>query len=210
MAVVRLSGIRFSYGTTPVLTGVDLEVAAGECVGLAGPNGAGKTTLLSIISTLTRPSAGAGEVLSAELGTDRVRYVRPSIGWSGHEPALYDELTLSENLAHFARLAGRDRSEADRVLDQVGLAAAASRRADRSSNGMRRRADLARLLMLEPRLVLFDEVHAGLDAGAGVIVDAIAERALTSGGAVVMVSHDADHLKRRTDRVLELTDGRLT
>ncbi len=209
MPIAHLRNLRLDLGRTPVLTGIDLTLDEGERLGVAGPNGVGKTTLLSVLATLASPSAGEGEVLGARLGTPRVITVRRRIGWSGHVPALYDELTLSENLAHVARLTGIDRARVPSVLEQVGLGAAAGRRAAAASNGMRRRVDLARLLLTGPDLVLLDEAQAGLDADAAVIVDEICRRAVSGGGAVVMVSHDPGLLTDRVDRVVRLAGGRL-
>lgn len=209
MSLFELHDLRVDLGRNPVLTGVDLAMGDGERLGVSGANGAGKTTLLSVIATLRTPTAGTGRVLGAELGTDQVRPVRPWIGWSGHRPALYDELTLAENLRHFTRLAGLASEAADEALYQVGLAGAAGRRAMECSNGMRRRADLARLLLLRPRLLLLDEAHAGLDAEALVIIRALLERTATGGGGVVMVSHDARALAGYVDRVVALEDGRV-
>lgn len=209
MPLARLDDVRLELGRRPVLTGLDLIVEAGERVGIAGPNGVGKTTLLSVLATLRPPTGGDGQVLGARLGSEAAYAVRPRIGWSGHEPALYDELTLADNLAHFARLAGKDGSRAEALLADVGLAGVARRRARFCSNGMRRRADLARLLMTDPELVLLDEAHAGLDADAVVIVDVICRRAIAGEGAVVMVSHDAAGLAHQVDRVVTMVNGRL-
>jgi ABC-type multidrug transport system ATPase subunit len=151
--IVALRGVSVRYGPTIVLDGVDLHVDPGQVVGVAGPNGVGKTTLLGVLSTLIPVTAGGGTVLGAELGTPAARAVRPRIGWSGHEPALYDHLTLRENLHLAADLAGIHRPAADEALARVGLAAAGHRRADHASNGMRRRTDLALLLMRTPDLV---------------------------------------------------------
>lgn len=209
MPLVDLHQVRLDLGLTPVLTGVDLTVEKGERVGIAGPNGAGKTTLLSVLATLRTPTAGRAEVLGAVVGTREALAIRRRVGWSGHDPALYDDLTLTENLRHFARLAGLHEGDADRALDQVGLAGAAGRRARACSNGMRRRADLARLLMTRPALLLLDEAQAGLDADASSIVDALSDRAVQADGAVVTVSHDHQALVRKVDRVLTLRDGSL-
>ena len=209
MTIVRLEDVHLRFGSTPVLTGVDLDVAAGERVGIAGPNGAGKSTLLSVIATLRTPTTGTATVFDAEVGSPRAHEVRRLIGWSGHEPALCAELTLRENPHHFARLAGLDVSDADRALRQVGLDAAADRRAQACSNGMRRRADLARLLMTRPRLLLLDEAHAGLDADAAAIVEVLCRRTVAAGGAVVMVSHDREAMTSHVDRVLTLREGRV-
>ncbi|HLU53426.1 MAG TPA: ABC transporter ATP-binding protein [Acidimicrobiia bacterium] len=207
MTIVSLRNVQLRFGPVPVLTGVDLDVGPGERVGIAGPNGAGKSTLLSVIATLRPPSSGEARVFDAEVGTPQAYEVRRLIGWSGHDPALFDELSLRENLYHFARLAGLDIAEADKALHQVGLEAAADRRARVCSNGMRRRADLARLLMTRPRLLLLDEAHAGLDADATAIVEALSRRTVADGGAVVMVSHDRQTMGEHVDRVLTLREG---
>lgn len=207
MHVVELSEVEVRLGVTPILVGVSLTVGPGEVLGVAGPNGAGKTTLLSVVSTLTPPSAGSGTILGARLGTPEVLAVRRRIGWSGHEPGLYPELTLGENIRLTARLAGRSPAEADTALAAVGLAAASHRRADHSSNGMQRRVDLARLLLLGPDLVLLDEAHAGLDTAATEIIDEILSRTRSRGGGALLVSHDADRLACQVDRVVRIEAG---
>lgn len=207
MSIARLQGVSLTIGVTPILRDVDLELAEGERLGIAGPNGVGKTTLLMVLATLQSPTAGTGSVLGAVLGTPEVTAVRREIGLSGHTPALYDDLTLAENLIHVARLAAVDSKEVHRTLAEVGLEAAADRRAVDCSEGMRRRADLARLLLTRPRLVLLDEAHAGLDADARVIVDEVGRRVLARGGALVTVSHDPAALGRQADRVVELAAG---
>ncbi len=205
--IVQLRDIGVRFGTVPVLVAVDLTIAPGEVVGVAGPNGSGKTTLLGVVATLIRPSSGTGRVLGAALGTDDVRRVRRRIGLSGHEPAVYPDLTLAENLRFVARVAGVTVEAADRALADVGLAAAADRPAGRSSHGMQRRIDLARMLMLEPDLVLLDEAHAGLDQDAEVIIDVILERTRRRRGGALLVSHDAERLTRQVDRVLRIEAG---
>lgn len=203
-SLVSLADVTVRFGPTVVLSGIDLDVPPGGVVGVAGRNGAGKTTLLGVIATLVPVAAGTGAVLGAALGTDATRHIRTAIGWSGHEPALYDHLTLRENLYLVADLAGLDRTLADEALDRVGLAAAGHRRAVEASNGMRRRTDLAGLLMRRPRLLLLDEAHAGLDADADAIIGALIRLTRDAGGGVVMVSHDADRLRDECDRVVVL------
>lgn len=202
-----LEGIHVRAGALPILAGIDLRLDPGEAVGVAGPNGAGKTTLLSVVSTLRAPDGGAGTVLGAPLGTARVRPVRPRIGLSGHEPALVPELTLRENLHLVAEVAGLPGTAVDDALTAVGLAGAAGRRADRSSNGMRRRLDLARLLMTRPTLLLLDEAHAGLDREADAIVDALLVAVRERDGGALLVSHDAERLRRDVDRVVSIEAG---
>jgi heme exporter protein A len=176
-------------------------------IGIAGPNGAGKSTLVTLVATLLAPTTGTGHVMGARLGTRQVVAIRRRIGWSGHDAGLYPELTLAENIRLWAKVAGHSSADADAALDVVGLSGAADRRADRSSNGMQRRVDLARLLMMRPSLVLLDEAHSGLDEEAEAIVDEVIRRSRDDGGGALLVSHDAARLAARVDRVARLEHG---
>lgn len=208
--LVELARVGVTLASVPVLVDVSFRVDPGSVVGVAGPNGAGKSTLLSVLATFLAPTSGSGTVLGAELGTSRVFDVRSRIGWSGHDPGLYPELTLAENMELWSSVAGVDRGEAGSVLEQVGLAAAAGRRASACSNGMQRRVDLARLLLTNPELVLLDEANAGLDDAAEAIVDEILRRTRSRGGSAVLVSHDATRLAQRADRVDRIDLGTVT
>lgn len=192
-----------------MLSDCRLTLLPGESLGVAGPNGAGKSTLLAVAATFIAPTGGSGTVLGAPLASSLIPAVRSQIGWSGHLPALYPDLTLGENLALAAQLSGHPVSRGQAVLEQVGLGGAAGIRAERCSNGMRRRADLARLLIGSPRLVLLDEPDAGLDQDAAPIIDHLVRRTTRRGGAVLCVSHDAAKLSSWVDRVIRMRDGRL-
>lgn len=212
-ALAVLDAVDVDLGGVPVLRGLDLQVAPGEIVGLLGPNGSGKSTLLRVLATLLPPARGGGHVLGADLraagaGGRAVRAaVRTSVVIIGHEPALYPQLELGENLRLIARLTGRAEKDAARALEAVGLAAAARRRADLCSHGMLRRADLARALLTEPRLLLLDEAHAGLDRDSLQLVDLLAAQVRGRSGAAVVVSHARDRMRPLVDRVVELVDG---
>ena len=207
--LVDLVDLSVSLGGIPVLSGCRLTLHPGESLGVAGPNGAGKSTLLAVVATFIAPTGGSGTVLGAPLAGSRIPAVRSEIGWSGHLPALYPDLTLGENLALTAQLGGHPASRGRLVLEQVGLGGAAGIRAERCSNGMRRRADLARLLIGSPRLVLLDEPDAGLDQDAAPIIDHLIRRTTRRRGAVLCVSHDAAKLSGWVDRVVEMRDGRI-
>jgi heme exporter protein A len=189
-----------------VLEDVVLALAAGECVTVEGANGAGKTTLLRVVATLTSPTSGGGQVLGAGLGSKSVRAVRSEIGLAGHHPALNEALTLIENLTFVAQLSGLTSLEAESALATVGLGEVSERRASLCSQGMRKRADLARLLLRPARLLLLDEPLAGLDAAAQPLVEELVRRSVEVGGGAVIVSHDSSpftgvpHRRMRLDR----------
>ncbi|GAA2565778.1 ABC transporter ATP-binding protein [Pseudonocardia hydrocarbonoxydans] len=208
-AVAHLDDVAVTVRRTPVLRRVDLTLRAGETVGVLGANGSGKSTLLAVLATLVPPAAGHGTVLGRPLGTAAVATVRPHIALVGHTPALYPQLTLTENLHLLARLTGRANSTADGALRAVGLAGAGGRRAESCSQGMVRRAELARVLLTEPSLLLLDEVHAGLDRDAVGLVDDVVARVRRRGGACVLVSHDAERLVGLVDRTVRVEQGGL-
>lgn len=205
--IARLDDVAVSIRRTPVLRRLDLRLGAGEVLGVLGANGSGKTTLLQVLATLVAPSAGRARVLGHELGTRGVELVRPRIALVGHLPAVYGSLTLAENLRFVARLIGRDDRAADGALATVGLGGAAGRRAESCSQGMQRRAELARVLLTDPSLLLLDEVHAGLDADAVPLVDEVLARVRARGGAAVLVSHEPDRLRGVADRLVRIVDG---
>lgn len=194
--------------TALILRDVSLRLDPGDVVALLGANGSGKSTLLRILATLLPPTEGSGTVLGAAVGSRDVEAVRPEIGLIGHETGLRPTLTLRENLAIVAAFAGID--DAEDALGAVGLAAAGDRRADRCSNGMLRRADLARLIITRPRLALLDEAHVGLDPEAAPLVDRLVDGIASRGGAVVLVSHDPGRVTRLASRTLVLSDGSLS
>lgn len=206
--VAELRDVAVEVERVPVLRGFDLTVAAGECVGVMGANGSGKSTLLRVLATLLPPVRGEGWVLGTPLGTSACTWVRPRIALIGHTAALYPRLSLRENLRFVARLTGREECAADEALGLVGLTGAADRRAAVCSHGMRRRAELARVLVTEPRLLLLDEAHAGLDESSLGLIESVVGRVRAGGGACVLVSHDQPRLVTVADRVIEIADGR--
>ena len=207
--VARLDAVRVDRHRVTILRDLKLQVAAGEVIGVLGGNGSGKSTLLEVLATLIRPTSGTVELFGRRLDAAGRRAVRPRIGLVGHTPALYDRLTLAENLRLVARLIGEPAERADTALAEVGLERAAHRPAVACSQGMRRRADLARVLLSRPDLMLLDEVHAGLDRDAAPLVDA-AVRAVAGrdGAACVLVSHEPDRLAGLCDRLVRVRSGR--
>jgi ABC-type multidrug transport system ATPase subunit len=192
-----------------VLDRLDMTLQAGDCVGVAGPNGSGKTTLVRTLATLQNIAGGTASVLGVDLGGRNLTRVRRQIGLIGHQPSLIPELTLAENLHHRARLGGMAPDRVEYALEVVGLGDASDRRSEACSFGMRRRLEIAHVLLIKPRLLLLDEAASGLDESAGELVSAMLRSVLDRGGAAVMVSHDRAHLAAHCERVALLQSGRL-
>jgi len=207
--IAALSDVRVTLGGRIVLDHVDLTLDPGDCVGVAGPNGSGKTTLVRTLATLQTVSAGQASVLGSDPGDRGLTAVRRQIGLIGHQPSLIPELPLSENLHHMARLAGLGSERVDNALDVVGLGEASNRRAEACSFGMKRRLEIAHVLLIRPRLLLLDEAASGLDEAARELVAAMLRSVRDRGGAAVMVSHDRIHLSAHCDTLLALRSVRL-
>lgn len=207
--LVQLESVGVALGGKPVLTDITLSLATAETTAIVGPNGSGKTTLLRLLATLLRPGRGHGLVLGSELGETVDRSVRNSIGLITHTPALIEELTIRENLVHFCRISNRLETSADRALAVVGLENAADRSVSRSSFGMKRRAEIAWLLVAKPKLLLLDEARSGLDVEARTLVDSLTRLTIERNGGVVTVSHEADGLGSGFAAIHRLVNGRL-
>ena len=207
LPIADLESVSVRVGATHILRDVTLTINEGDAIGIFGGNGAGKTTLLRLIATLIKPASGTAMVFGVNVATDERYDIRTRIGYVGHTPGLYPEMTLSENLAFVAHAMGIDAAEADRSLATVGLAGAADRRAEVCSHGMQRRAEFARVLMTNPDLLLLDEPHSALDADAVDLVDALVARTLDTGGAAVLVSHDKERVLKVATEFHEITGG---
>jgi heme exporter protein A len=201
---IALRGLSRAYGDDLALRDVTLELGRGETLAVLGPNGAGKTTLLRILATLLRPSGGEAVVLGAVLPRGAWK-VRGRIGYLGHEPLLYRELTVAENLTFHGRLHGLDGNGAPRaaeLLERVGMGAAAPARVHELSAGMRQRVAVCRALLHEPELLLLDEPQAHLDPGAAELVEPLIGAG--AGHTRVLVTHDPGAGLAGADRVLAL------
>ena len=204
---IELRGLRREYGERTALAGVDLSLAAGESLVVLGPNGAGKTTLLRILATLLRPSGGEARVLRARLPREAWK-VRGRIGFLGHEPLLYRDLSGRENLRFHARLHGLRGEAAEVRIAELLVAMAMERRADQRvaelSAGMRQRLAICRCVLHEPALLLLDEPDSSLDAAGR---EAARHLIGGAGRTRVIVTHDAERALPEADRALLLGHG---
>jgi heme exporter protein A len=202
---VELEGVGRAYGERVALREVSFTLPAGATVAVFGANGAGKTTLLRILAGLLRPHAGRAAVLGAELPREAYR-ARGRIGLLGHEPMLYRDLTVRENLRFHARLHGVDGARAEELVAQVGLAARADDPIRTLSRGMTQRAAICRSVLHSPELLLLDEPLANIDPGGADAVAPLIGRG--AGPARVLISHDAEQGLAEADHVLGLRGGR--
>jgi heme exporter protein A len=199
-----------SYPGRRALIDVSTTFAPGRVSAVLGPNGAGKTTLLGILSTLVPPTTGQVRWGDELLG--RASDARSRIGYVGHDPGIYGDLSARENLVVFAELHGiaDPGARAQAMLARVGLQEAPAQASARTfSRGMLQRLALARALLHEPSLLLFDEPSAALDpAGAAWLqTELAAER--DAGRVVVLVTHDLDAAAAVAEHVVVLRRGRV-
>jgi heme exporter protein A len=205
---ISVAGLRRDYGDRPALEGVGFELGAGESLVVLGPNGAGKTTLLRVLATLLRPSGGEVAVLGCSL-PDEAWKLRGRIGYLGHEPLLYRDLSGRENLRFQARLHGIGRAEAEERIEELLCAVGMERRADERvaelSAGMRQRLSICRCVLHRPELLLLDEPDSNLDAEGRELARELIGPA--AAAARVVVTHDPDRHLPEADQVLRLGIG---
>ena len=205
---LRVAGLRREYGDRTALEDVGLELGRGETLLVLGPNGAGKTTLLRILATLLRPSGGEVRALGCALPGEAWK-LRGRIGFLGHEPLLYRDLSGRENLRFHARLHGLGGAEAEAriavLLAAVGMERRADERVAELSAGMRQRLAICRCVLHEPELLLLDEPDSNLDAAGRELARGLIGP--TEGRTRVIVSHDPERFEAEADRVLRLEAG---
>jgi len=208
--VLSVQGASRRYGERMALRDVSLQVQAGEVYALIGRNGAGKSTLAKAALGALTLDGGAVRVLDQDPA--RAAAVRRFIGVAPQEIALYGHMTVAENLAAFATLAGMRGPHAAAIQDamaETACAGRASQRIDQLSGGWRRRANLAAAIVHGPRLLVLDEPSEGLDAETRAIYRRMVGRLRARGTAILLISHDTDDVTSLADRVGILNAGRL-
>jgi heme exporter protein A len=202
---VRLVDVTRRRGERLVLRDLTLELPAGGTLALLGPNGAGKSTLLRLLAGLMRPSAGTCEVLGSSLPKQRAE-IRGRVGYLAHEPMLYRDLTVRENLVHRARLLRVPVGRVDELLAATELTQRAAFPVHALSRGLTQRTSAALALLGDPELLLLDEPLANLDPHAAERLDALLAARPTRSR--VIAGHDPDAAIAAADLVLGLRAGR--
>jgi heme exporter protein A len=204
---IALARLRRDYGERTALRDVSLELWEGQTLAVLGPNGAGKTTLLRVLATLLRPTAGEVSVLGCALPRDAWR-ARGRIGYLGHQPLCYRDLTCAENLHFQARLYGLQGGAEERIaelLDRVRMSRWAGELVRNLSAGMVQRLAVCRAVLHDPELLLLDEPRSHLDPEAATLVEPLIGPA--PGRTRVVVTHEIEAGLAEGDRVLALRAG---
>lgn len=202
-----------TYGLMPVLRALELQVVRGEFVALLGPNGSGKSTLLRLLAGLSRPNSGTIRIGGWELPKEAAA-IRSQIGMVAHKPLIYENLTARENLAFFGRLYHLPpRTLPERIttaLERVGLDRRADDLARSFSRGMQQRLSIARALLHDPHVLLFDEPYTGLDQAACGTLDTILREAYIAGHTIVMTTHELERAAALASRAVILMRGKIS
>jgi heme exporter protein A len=205
MRAIELAELGRAYGERVALAGVTLSLDAGRTLAVFGANGAGKTTLLRILATLLRPTGGEVTILGCKL-PDEAWKLRGKIGYLGHEPLLYRDLSGRENLRFHAKMYGitgaRAGERIEELLDAVKLSHRGDERTFEFSAGMRQRLAICRCVLHEPELLLLDEPDSNLDIEGREIARTLIGPGL--GHTRVVVTHDPERYLPEADQVLRL------
>ncbi|SFT46836.1 ABC-2 type transport system ATP-binding protein [Actinopolyspora lacussalsi subsp. righensis] len=212
MTAVVCENLRKRFGDSDAVAGIDFKVEEGDKFAFLGPNGAGKTTTVGILSTLLRPTEGRATVAGFDVVRNPDR-VRDRIGLVFQEQVSDGDLTAEENLMLHSVLYGVPRAEARKrmvsLLELMGLADRRHHRVTTLSGGMRRRLEIARCLMHDPRLLFLDEPTAGLDPHARVMVWELLDRLREERGITLFLTTHYLAEAERCDRVAILDRGTL-
>ena len=216
--VISIRGLSRSFGENHVLRGFDLDLFRGENVMVLGKSGSGKSVLIKCIVRLLMPDAGSIQVLGQDVLTldqDELDRLRVKVGFLFQSSALYDSMTVQENLEFPLRrhwMKGMQRNTdalVEEVLSAVGLTHTRKMYPSELSGGMRRRIGLARTLILKPEIMLYDEPTTGLDPITGKeIVELILQLQRTYNTSSIIISHDLNVAKLAADRIVLLYEGR--
>jgi ABC-2 type transport system ATP-binding protein len=210
--IIQLQDIHKSYGSTPVLKGINLSVSAGQVVGYIGPNGAGKSTTIKILIGMLPDYTGEATVLGMDVKTNSLD-IKRRIGYVPENAALYDTLTPMEYLQFIGQLYGLENGQIEHkaleLLRLFQLNDYAHARMTTFSKGMRQKVLLISGLLHNPDVIFLDEPLSGLDANAVVLVKEIIRQLANSGKTVFYSSHIMDVVEKISDRIIIINQGQI-
>jgi lipopolysaccharide export system ATP-binding protein len=212
LTALSAKGLAKRYGDTTVVRGIDLEVSPGEVVGLLGPNGAGKTTTFNMLAGGVRPTEGRVYLGDTEI-TDLPMYRRARLGitYLPQEPSVFRRLSVADNVNAILETVERDRSvrreRLRELLAELGLTEKANRRGDSLSGGERRRVEITRALVLDPKFMLLDEPFSGIDPIAVGDIQKVIDQLKVRGIGVIITDHNVRETLRICDRAYIIKDG---
>jgi ABC-type multidrug transport system ATPase subunit len=204
--VIVLTNLVKFFGRFAALRDISDSFAPGRLYVVVGDNGAGKSTLLRVVAGLMQPSQGSVTLL----GSKTLRDVAHRIGYMGHAPLLYDELSGMENLRYFGGLYGlRDESTCRNAMQKVGLDPDLARRVGQYSQGMRQRLSLARAVLHDPELMLLDEPFSNVDVHSAREMAAVLGRVRDQGKTIFVVTHQAPLMEGVADELVHMSAGQI-
>ena len=214
MTALSAHGLVKRYGDATVVRGIDLSVGPGEVVGLLGPNGAGKTTTFNMLAGGIRPSEGRVRLGDAEI-TELPMYRRARLGitYLPQEASIFRKLSVADNVNAILETVEPDRrvrrARLRDLLAELGLTEKAGRRGDTLSGGERRRVEITRALVLDPKFMLLDEPFAGIDPIAVIDIQKIIEQLKTRGIGVIITDHNVRETLSICDHAYIIKDGHI-
>lgn len=211
--MINIIDISKKFNTTDALSGVSFDVHEGEILGLLGENGAGKSTLLRIISTMLRPTSGTAVVNGYDI-IKNPKEVRKTVGiLFGSEVGLYERLTARENIEYFAQLNGMNKNDSDKrinyLIERFSFADYADKQVGTFSKGMKQKVSIARSIVHDPSVMLFDEPESGLDFKAAKVVFDFMETCKSEGKSIIFSSHSMESIKNYSDNMVVLHKGKV-
>ncbi|WP_448550431.1 ABC transporter ATP-binding protein [Thalassotalea fusca] len=192
------------------LKGVSFSCAQGEVLGLLGPNGAGKTTILRILASALKPTSG-DITIAGESVVTKPALSKQKIGFLSGKTGLYNRLTARENIEYFARLHGlskqRIRDAGEHLYAQLGIEPYLDRRVETLSTGMTQKVSIARAVIHQPEVIIFDEPTTGLDIMATEVILEFIESQKQRGVSVIFSTHHLDEVAMLADKITVINDG---
>jgi len=211
--LIEIKSLTKTFKNNKAVDSITFNVAKGEIVGLLGENGAGKTTTLRMLATILKPTAGTAFINGHNVITDG-KEVRGEIGiLFGGEVGLYDRLTARENIKYFADLNGMDSKDADNSIDYLtqilDMTKYLEKRVGKFSRGMKQKVAIARSIVHNPSVMLFDEPTMGLDVLSSRVVQNFILKCKSDGKAIILSSHTMSEVKKLCDRVVVIHKDKL-